>query len=254
MITLYKGDDTGGLLGRTISIQIKTPKCVPLTGCTAEFLFDGIVKSWTDIEPGQYVDLFYSHNETSLMALGERFAVLRIIDSSGKIRTIDDHIQVCVTNRLEKVYPGCSKASYCVGNTVLWDNIIGRPASIVQTVNHILPDQNGNVDVKGGSGEGTVKSVNNISPDPKTGNVQIADIVDIGVKVSNLIATVTNLQKSVVDLEDKVKEMKTGEFCDQNYITHNSMSEVAPIHLPLIPTMEDLGNKVNEIIETLRGE
>lgn len=228
MIIIYKGDDTGGTFGRTISIQLKTHKCAPLTGCTAEFIFDGIIKSWTNIEPGQYVELFYSHNETGAMALGERKAILRIIDAAGKIRTLDNAIPVIVTNRLEKVYPGCSKISYCIGTTVSWDSIIGKPESIVQTVNGNPPDASGNVQVEG-----------SVSP----------DLIET---VSNLVKTVALMQRELQQINARFSEYKTTVDSDRDYVNRGAIVGIDPFVNPIEAMPEEIAQKVNDILNAIK--
>ena len=47
MLTIFKGDDTGGTFGRPLHFTINTGADVDLAGCRAEFEFDGIVKAFS---------------------------------------------------------------------------------------------------------------------------------------------------------------------------------------------------------------
>ena len=114
-LIIFKGDDTGGVFGRRLAFTIEAGDGVDLSGCRAEWIFDGIVKTFAaPLIPGEVREVFYSHNETRCMALGVRYGTFRIIDASGKVRTLTNTKPVEVTNDAARCYPGASDASFVV--------------------------------------------------------------------------------------------------------------------------------------------
>lgn len=114
-LIIFKGDDTGGTFGRPLLFTIEAVKGVDLSGCSAEWDFDGIVKRFdAPLIPGEVREVFYSHNETRCMELGVRFGTFRIIDAAGKVRTLTNTKPVEVTNNAERCYPGSSAASFVI--------------------------------------------------------------------------------------------------------------------------------------------
>lgn len=160
MLKIFKGDDTGGAFGRTLVFKINVGDGVSLIGCRAEFIFDGITKAFAaPLVAGESREIFYSHNETALMALGTRNATFRIIDAAGKIRTFDNTIKVCVTDDVTSVYPGeTDTASVTIGAGISWDLVTDKP-KLVKTVNGQEPDEAGNVNVEGGTGGNGIKII-----------------------------------------------------------------------------------------------
>lgn len=114
-LIIFKGDDTGGVFGRRLTFTIEAGEGVDLSGCRAEWIFDGIVKTFAaPLVPGEVREVFYSHNETRCMALGVRYGTFRIIDAAGKVRTLTNTKPVEVTNNADRCYPGASAASFVV--------------------------------------------------------------------------------------------------------------------------------------------
>ena len=114
-LIIFKGDDTGGVFGRRLAFTIEAGEGIDLSGCRAEWIFDGIVKTFdAPLIPGEVREVFYSHNETRCMALGVRYGTFRIIDAAGKVRTLTNTKPVEVTNNAERCYPGASDASFVV--------------------------------------------------------------------------------------------------------------------------------------------
>ena len=114
-LIIFKGDDTGGVFGRRLTFTIEAGDGVDLSGCRAEWIFDGIVKTFAaPLIPGEVREVFYSHNETRCMALGVRYGTFRIIDAAGKVRTLTNTKPVEVTNDAARCYPGASAASFVV--------------------------------------------------------------------------------------------------------------------------------------------
>ena len=114
-LIIFKGDDTGGVFGRRLTFTIEAGEGVDLSGCRAEWIFDGIVKTFpAPLVNGETREVFYSHNETRCMALGVRYGTFRIIDAAGKVRTLTNTKPVEVTNDAARCYPGASAASFVV--------------------------------------------------------------------------------------------------------------------------------------------
>ena len=114
-LIIFKGDDTGGVFGRRLAFTIEAGDGVDLSGCRAEWIFDGIVKTFpAPLVNGETREVFYSHNETRCMALGVRYGTFRIIDAAGKVRTLTNTKPVEVTNDAARCYPGASDASFVV--------------------------------------------------------------------------------------------------------------------------------------------
>lgn len=124
MITLFKGDDTGGLLGKSVVIEISTE--FDLTGCTVIFNYQGIERRWENVHDGDMREVFFSHNETARMSLGVSKAVIIAVDASGKIRTITNSLPIKVSTNLSECY-GDNVAQVTIGTTVNWEHITGKP-------------------------------------------------------------------------------------------------------------------------------
>lgn len=127
MLTIFKGDDTGGTFGRPLHFTINTGADVDLAGCRAEFEFDGIVKTFERIVAGASVEIVFTHQETADMKTGVRFAKFRIIDADGKIRTFDNSLAVKVTTHVGDAYPGSDSTSITIGNVISWSQVVNKP-------------------------------------------------------------------------------------------------------------------------------
>lgn len=127
MLTIFKGDDTGGTFGRPLHFTINTGSDVDLDGCRAEFEFDGIVKTFERIVAGASVEIVFTHQETADMKTGVRFAKFRIIDADGKIRTFDNSLAVKVTTHVGDAYPGSDSTSITIGNGISWSQVVNKP-------------------------------------------------------------------------------------------------------------------------------
>lgn len=122
-LVVYKGDDTAGEFGRHLQFTIKAMEGMSLEGCTARFTVHNIEKTWTDITPGQKVEIVYTHDETAGMPVGAAYGVFRIIDRNGCIRTFEDSIPFLVTDDIRQVYPCSSSVTVIVGQLVKWGDI-----------------------------------------------------------------------------------------------------------------------------------
>ena len=124
MITIFKGDDTGGQLGKHIVLDISTH--FDLTNCTVIFNYQGIERRWENVNDGDRREVFFSHNETARMSVGTFKAVVIAVDSSGKVRTITNSLPIKVSTNIAECY-GDNVAQVTVGTTVNWDSITGKP-------------------------------------------------------------------------------------------------------------------------------
>lgn len=75
---IFKGDDTGGRLGRALTITVHTQ--YDLTDCIVFFNYQGITRKWEGVEDGDTLDLFFSHNETARMSIGTFKGVMFAVD------------------------------------------------------------------------------------------------------------------------------------------------------------------------------
>ena len=124
MITLFKGDDTGGLLGKSVVVEISTE--FDLTGCTVIFNYQGIERRWENVHDGDSREVFFSHNETARMSVGTFKAVIIAVDAAGKVRTITNSLPIKVSTNLSECY-GDNVAQVTIGATVNWERITGKP-------------------------------------------------------------------------------------------------------------------------------
>ena len=124
MITLFKGDDTGGTLGKSVVVEITTE--YDLSNCSVIFNYQGVERRWTDVKSGDRREVFFSHNETARMSVGTFKAVIIAVDAAGKVRTITNSLPIKVSTNLAECY-GDNVAQVNVGTTVNWDSITGKP-------------------------------------------------------------------------------------------------------------------------------
>ncbi len=160
MIKIYKGDDTGGTLGKRVEVEISTR--YDLTGCTVVFNYQGAERRWTGVSDGDRIEVYFSHKETSRMSVGTFKAVIFAVDASGKVRTITNSLPIRVSTNLAECY-GDNLATVIIGESVPWGRIINTPTTlagygitdkVVKTVNGNAPDENGNIEVEEGGDEG----------------------------------------------------------------------------------------------------
>ena len=121
---IFKGDDTGGRLGKALTITVHTR--YDLTNCLIFFNYQGITRKWEGVRDGDTLDLFFSHNETARMSVGTFKGVMFAIDPAGKYRTIDNAIPITVTTSLRDCY-GDDHFDVVVGVAVDWNNIVHKP-------------------------------------------------------------------------------------------------------------------------------
>lgn len=125
MIKIFKGDDTGGALGKTVVVEIVSD--LPLEGCTIVFLFCGVVREFTGVSSGDKLEIFFSHNDTQMMPVGIGNATIKARDAAGKIRTLTNSLPIKVTTNLAECYGGDNSVQVKICNAVDWDCIVGKP-------------------------------------------------------------------------------------------------------------------------------
>ena len=124
MITLFKGDDTGGTLGKSVVVEITTE--YDLSNCSVIFNYQGVERRWTGVQSGDRREVFFSHNETARMSVGTFKAVIIAVDAAGKVRTITNSLPIKVSTNLSECY-GDNVAQVTIGTTVNWERITGKP-------------------------------------------------------------------------------------------------------------------------------
>lgn len=160
MITLYRGDDTGGQLGKDVKIAFHCDDAVNMDGVTVRFnLLDVVAKEWTNVHDGDILDIFVTHEQSGRLPLGLIFGKLWGEDSSGKIRTFANRLPIIVTNDLRKAYgsDGLDSQDIHVYSPVDWDAIANKPT--------LFPSKIELVDGLAEALDGMVKSVNGNTAD-----------------------------------------------------------------------------------------
>ena len=125
MVKIYRGDDLGGKLGKRIRVKLESD--LDINGCTAVVEFQKIIRSFSDIRQDQWLDIFYSHNETRGMSLGVGKMRIYCIDDAGKVRTVKDDIEIEVTDNLADVYGSDEEITVNVVTQIPWEHISGKP-------------------------------------------------------------------------------------------------------------------------------
>ena len=140
MITLYKGDDTGGQLGKNVKIMFHCDDAVDMDDVVVKFDLLGIVKrEFTDVHDGDVLDIFISHAESRKFPLGVIFAKMWGEDASGKLRTFANRIPFRVTLNLIAVYgsDGTDSQDIHVYSSVDWDSIANKPTVFPSSVGEV---------------------------------------------------------------------------------------------------------------------
>lgn len=125
VISIYKGDDTGGTLGKHIVIKVLSQ--FDLQGCVLIFNYQGVTRKYENVSVGDMLDVHFSHNETAQMSVGTFKATLIAIDAAGKRRTVTDGIRIKVTTNLAECYGSETEIEVRIGLAVNWDNIVNKP-------------------------------------------------------------------------------------------------------------------------------
>ena len=102
---IYKGDDTDFRGSTGFTLKVVTSSNLNLSGCTVEVEVLGFRRSFPASATGELVCPFaFSAAETQRMPLGIHAATVRVFDSKGRVRTINNSIRVKVTNSVHEAY------------------------------------------------------------------------------------------------------------------------------------------------------
>lgn len=102
---IYKGDDTDFRGSTGFTLKVVTSSNLNLSGCTVEVEVLGFKRSFPASATGELVCPFaFSAAETQRMPLGIHAATVRVYDSKGRVRTINNSIRVKVTNNVHEAY------------------------------------------------------------------------------------------------------------------------------------------------------
>jgi len=126
MITIFKGDDTGGTLGKRIEIKVVSE--LPIDECVLVFSFCGVVREFTGVHSGDSIEIFFSHNDTRSMPVGTSRASLKVRDASGKVRTLTNSLPIEVTTNVTKCYGvDAQTATITIHAVTTWDDVAHKP-------------------------------------------------------------------------------------------------------------------------------
>ena len=243
MITLFKGDDTHGQLGKKCFIKFHCDDAVDMTNVRVRFnLINIVTKDFENVHDGSELEIFISHQDARKLPLGVTHGKLWGEDSSGKIRTFANRIPFIVTTDLRKVYgsDGLDSVDIHVYASVDWDSVANKPtlfpskvsmvegleealkqAGKVKTVNGRSPDEKGNIEIELPSCK--VTSVNG-----KDGDVEIMahDIPFGGEGTSNIETAIEQNTQAAVDNANAIDslEQQVGELKSDTY-TKNEVDE-----------------------------
>ena len=208
MITLYRGDDTGGQLGKNVKIAFHCDDAVNMDGVTVRFnLLNVITKEWTNVHDGDILEMFVTHEQSGRLPLGFLFGKIWGEDSSGKIRTFANRLPIIVTHDLRKVYgsDGLDSQDIHVYSSVDWNAIANKPT--------LFPSKIELVDGLPEALDGVVKSVNGKTADAagavtltldsfanKDGEIQVKQTLMVsrdGGQTFNAVATLVDVWNEI---------------------------------------------------------
>ena len=129
-VTIFRGDDTGGQLGKTIVINFHCGDTVNMEGVVVTFVLGGFYeKEFRDVHDGDKLEIFMTHEQTAMLPLGVSFGKLYGTDASGKIRTFSNRIPIRVTNHVCEAYGSAEESGIdvTISNAITWDSIFGKP-------------------------------------------------------------------------------------------------------------------------------
>lgn len=208
MITLYRGDDTGGQLGKNVKIAFHCDDAVDMNGITVRFnLLNVITKEWANVHDGDILEMFVTHEQSGKLPLGFLFGKIWGEDSSGKVRTFANRLPIIVTHDLRKVYgsDGLDSQDIHVYSSVDWDAIANKPT--------LFPSKIELVDGLTEALDGMVKSINGKTADAagavtltldsfanKDGEIQVKQTLMVsrdGGQTFNAVATLVDVWNEI---------------------------------------------------------
>ena len=99
---IYKGDDTDFRGNANLAIRLATE--IDLSDCRIEFTFLGQKRIFDGSAAGTALQFVFTSAETALFPVGTHKAKVRVFDSEGRVRTMDDSIRIRVTDNLKEAY------------------------------------------------------------------------------------------------------------------------------------------------------
>ena len=138
-VTIFRGDDTGGQLGKAIIINFHCGDTVDMEGVVVTFVFGGFYeKEFRNVHDGDRLEIFMTHEQTAKLPLGVSFGKLYGTDASGKIRTFSNRIPIRVTNRVCEAYGSTEESGIdvTISNAITWDSIFGKPETFPPSAHH----------------------------------------------------------------------------------------------------------------------
>jgi len=133
MLTIFKGDDTGGTVGKVISIRVDSD--IPLADYVLTFSYCGVTRTFTNLVSGDTIEILFTHAETSTFPIGVNLATITITDDSGRIRTLANTLRIKVTENIAECYGvSSSQTQIHIKISVSWNNITGKPTTFPPSV------------------------------------------------------------------------------------------------------------------------
>lgn len=241
MITLFKGDDTHGQLGKKCFIKFHCDDAVDMTNVRVRFnLINIITKDFENVHDGDELEIFVSHQDARKLPLGVTHGKLWGEDSSGKIRTFANRIPFIVTTDLRKVYgsDGLDSVDVHVYSSVDWDSVANKPTlfpskvSMVEGLEEALAQA------------GKVKTVNGEPPDD-SGNISIdiptAKVTSVNDKTGDVVLSAEDVGTYDSDtIDDKISQSAAhyltrrtgaeGRYSYPQFATHAELSAAKAAH------------------------
>ena len=99
---IFKGDDTDFRGSANLAIRLSSE--IDLTDCRIEFTFLGQKRTFNGNAATGPLSFVFTSAETALFPVGTHKAKVRVFDSEGRVRTMDDSIRIRVTDNLKEAY------------------------------------------------------------------------------------------------------------------------------------------------------
>lgn len=98
---IYKGDDTDFCGKNSLALKLKTQ--IDLAGCKVEFVFLGQKRTFAGREGMTVLPFVFTAAETATMPVGVHKAKVRVFDTEGRVRTVDEP-RIKVTDDIREAY------------------------------------------------------------------------------------------------------------------------------------------------------
>lgn len=103
MVKIFCGDDTDSFNDQRLALTF-TADGVDLTDCTAEVEFLGQKRTFSTVTDGGSLSFSFSAAETRAMKCGVWPVTIRLLDSNGRVRTVDNTQRIKVTKDVNEAY------------------------------------------------------------------------------------------------------------------------------------------------------